>query len=513
MATKPLHAQHQHIKRSDGRNACASAAYRSGDAIEDLRTGQTFDYTRKQRVDENILVGWEGTNSELWQAVELAEKRTDAKLADEHEVSLPNCMTVQHRKQLAVKIAEVLSSEYGKDHKSGQAPVCASIHNLYRPEPEEKRFDNPHVHIMIATRAADPTTETGLDVEKLPVHWSKAKRDKHGLEFENQSARCSRLRELIADTINAELERLGYEDRVEHRSYADQGINKIPQKHLGAAATALERRGIKTDRGDYNRTVVEANKTAEVIDMLKHKQAKIEAAKADLFEQPREALQQRLQLATDFDFVREQSPRYFAAKRDHQEAKREISYAKFEAIEANKAVKQFEQQHRFRTYLVSTGLLKPNSEYADLLQQQAIAKQMLQQAEAAKNAAFSAGRAVVDDLRKDFDKSEPKRSAEAALIKEVLADPEYAAKEDKRDEARSERLERERAEREAKQAEFKQKQIERYGYDPTQETRDEFLHRQAEEQREKAEREATQLQRQLQQGQQSGKGKSSGLGM
>ncbi|WP_416886738.1 MobA/MobL family protein [Marinospirillum sp.] len=499
MATKPLHAQHQHIKRGDGRNACASAAYRSGDAIHDLRTGQTFDYTRKQRVDENILVGWQGTNTELWQAVELAEKRTDAKLADEHEVSLPNCMSIEHRRQLAVKIAEVISSDYGKDHKSGQAPVCASIHNLYKPEPEEKRFDNPHVHIMIATRAADPTTETGLDAEKLPVHWSKAKRDKNGLEFENQSARCSRLRELIADTINSELERLGYEDRVDHRSYADQGINKIPQKHLGAAATALERRGIKTDRGDYNRTVVEANKTAEIIDILKFKLEQREAAKADLFEQPREKLQNKFALATDFDFVREQSPRYFTAKREHQEAKREISYAKFEATEANKAVKQFEQQHPFRTYLVNTGLLKPNPEHAALLQQQAIAKQQLEVAEAAEKSALAAGRAVVAELKKDFEKSEPRRKAEAGLIREVLADPAYVEKEDKCDEARSERLERERAEREAKHAEFKQAQIDRYGYDPMQETRDQFLRRQAKEQ-ERSHQQPTPTRRSIQRG-------------
>ena len=205
MATKPLHAQHQHIKRSSGRSACASAAYRSGEKITDLRTGETFDYTRKQRVDANLLIGWEGTNAELWQAVELAESRKDAKLADEHEVSLPACMSVEHRQQLALKIAQVLAAEYGTGH--GVAPTLASLHNLHPPEPGENRTDNPHAHIMIATRAADPTTATGLAAEKLPCHWSKAKRDKFGLEFETPSVRCTRLRELIADTINAELDR------------------------------------------------------------------------------------------------------------------------------------------------------------------------------------------------------------------------------------------------------------------------------------------------------------------
>jgi len=263
MATKPLHAQHQHIKRSSGRSACASAAYRSGEKITDLRTGETFDYTRKQRVDANLLIGWEGTNAELWQAVELAERRTDAKLADEHEVSIPACMSVEHRQQLALKIAQALAAEYGTGH--GVAPTLASLHNLYPPEPGENRTDNPHAHIMIATRCADPTTATGLNAEKLPCHWSKSKRDKHGLGFESPSARCTRLRELIADTINAELERHGYEDRVDHRSYAERGLDIMPQKHLGPAATAMERRGQRTELGDHNRKVVDFNQRRQAV--------------------------------------------------------------------------------------------------------------------------------------------------------------------------------------------------------------------------------------------------------
>ena len=280
--SKPLHAQHQHVKRSAGKNACASAAYRSGEKIHDPKTGMTFDYSRKQRVDANLLIGWQGTVQELWQGVEAAETRKDAKLADEHEVSLPACMSVKHRAILARKIAQVLAAEYGADSGT-EAPTMCSMHNLYPPEEGENRTDNPHAHILIATRAADPTTATGLSAEKLPCHWSKAKRDKHGLEFESQSARCTRLRKLIADTINTELLFKGYPDeyRVDPRSYAEQGLDKQPQKHLGPARTAMERRGIKTELGDHNRKVVSLNERREAL-KAKQGEVKTEAHKVTM---------------------------------------------------------------------------------------------------------------------------------------------------------------------------------------------------------------------------------------
>lgn len=296
---KALHAPHQHIKRSAGKSACASAAYRSGEKIHDPRTGQTFDYTRKQRVDGTLVLGWQGTAAELWQAVELAEARKDAKLADEHEISLPQCMTVEHRAELAVKLAQVLAEEYGKD--SGKlAPAMACIHNLRPPKPGEARTDNPHVHVMLATRAADPATVTGLAAEKLPCHWSKAKRDTHGLAFESQSDRCTRIRALVADTINRQLLFRGYDmdaNRVEHRSYADIGLEQIPQKHLGPAATAMERRGVQTELGDHNRRVVDLTSRREALQasaaQVRESVRSVSAEIHDLAEY-RDALQQRL---------------------------------------------------------------------------------------------------------------------------------------------------------------------------------------------------------------------------
>ena len=37
---------------------------------------------------------------------------------------------------------------------------------------------------------------------------------------------------------------------VDHRSYKRQGIDKIPSVHMGPAASQMEKRGIRTDKGE-----------------------------------------------------------------------------------------------------------------------------------------------------------------------------------------------------------------------------------------------------------------------
>ncbi|MEH2929069.1 MobA/MobL family protein [Candidatus Ventrimonas sp. KK005] len=40
---------------------------------------------------------------------------------------------------------------------------------------------------------------------------------------------------------------------MDHRSYERQGIDQIPTVHLGVAASAMEKRGIRTERGPQPR--------------------------------------------------------------------------------------------------------------------------------------------------------------------------------------------------------------------------------------------------------------------
>ena len=55
------------------------------------------------------------------------------------------------------------------------------------------------------------------------------------------------------------MEQNGHAERVDHRSYERQGIDQIPTVHLGVAASAMEKRGIRTERGDLNREIEVTN--------------------------------------------------------------------------------------------------------------------------------------------------------------------------------------------------------------------------------------------------------------
>lgn len=64
----------------------------------------------------------------------------------------------------------------------------------------------------------------------------------------------------LTDTINAVNAKVGMTDKFwEYRSFKGQGLDIIPQIHLGEKASAMERAGIRTIRGDINREIIEKN--------------------------------------------------------------------------------------------------------------------------------------------------------------------------------------------------------------------------------------------------------------
>ena len=62
-----------------------------------------------------------------------------------------------------------------------------------------------------------------------------------------------------ADTANRYLEAIGSPERLDLRSYARQGIDKIPTVHMGPAVSQLEKKGIQTNIGNLNRDIKAAN--------------------------------------------------------------------------------------------------------------------------------------------------------------------------------------------------------------------------------------------------------------
>jgi chromosome segregation ATPase len=72
----------------------------------------------------------------------------------------------------------------------------------------------------------------------------------------NGRGKAEEWRKAWADAVNGALAINGHSGTVvDHRSYARQGVDKIPSIHLGVSATQMERKGISTERGAINRQI------------------------------------------------------------------------------------------------------------------------------------------------------------------------------------------------------------------------------------------------------------------
>lgn len=284
------------FSRSKGQSATAAAAYRSGTVVEDRRTGEVHDFTRKQRVSHQEIVmparagDWRPDRSELWSAAELAENRKDSCVAREHEVAFPVELKPDECVRLAQRYARLIAELHG-------CAVDIGLHDL--------RGGNPHGHFLCTTREAGPD---GLG--------EKCAREKAGRK---RSKDLADERRLWADAANAALAEAGHTVRVDHRSLKDQGIEREPTIHEGPAVTAARRRGDAAglERAEHNDRLRELNALraalAEVDAEIEAEQARLaaEAEQARRAEEARQAaeLAESEQLAAQERLRAEQAER------------------------------------------------------------------------------------------------------------------------------------------------------------------------------------------------------------
>jgi hypothetical protein len=265
------HCRIQIISRGkDPKSAVAAAAYRSGETIRNNYDGVTHNYTKKKGVVHTEIMLPEQAPPEykdravLWNAVEQIEKSKNSQLARELEIALP--------RELSAEKNIALVQEYAK-HTFVEQGMCADI------AVHDKGDGNPHAHIMLTLRPFEPDGSWGakskkeyiLDKngERIKLKSGEYKSRKINAVNWNEQTKAEEWRSAWADYVNRFLESESIAERVDHRSYERQGIDQIPTIHMGAAATAMERRGIRTERGDRNRLINEINLTNRHIRQLR----------------------------------------------------------------------------------------------------------------------------------------------------------------------------------------------------------------------------------------------------
>lgn len=236
------HFDVQIVTRGQGQSVVAAAAYRSGEALYDEKTGKTFDYTRKEDIKYVEIAtpddapAWANDRSALWNHVEASEKRKDARLARSIIAGLPR--ELDQEQNLA------LIRDFVQENLVSKGMIADfALHEADAGDGQK----NPHVHILITLR---PLEADGFG--------------KKNREWDHKNTLLNWRNSWEAHT-NKHLELAGRVERVSLKSYKAQGINKHPQVHLGEDAGNLEKRGIETSKGDHNRKMRHENALIEIL--------------------------------------------------------------------------------------------------------------------------------------------------------------------------------------------------------------------------------------------------------
>lgn len=289
------------ISRGTGRSACAAAAYMSCSQIYNDYDGVQHDYTRKQGLvwqqvflPEYAPQEWLD-RSVLWNAVEENEKTKDSRLAREFVVALPLELD---KEQWQTLLTEFIRDQFVSDG------MCADV------AIHDTDGHNPHAHIMLTVRPLDEHgkwqykrekeylcvragEERGFTaaefktaksegwekqypykVGKKKVYMAPSEAEAHGYERTSKDPKSTKYgrqnpisdrwnsdeqlilwRKAWADVNNRYLEQAGREERIDHRSHAERGLDEQPTIHEGVVARAMEKKGIISDRCQLNRQI------------------------------------------------------------------------------------------------------------------------------------------------------------------------------------------------------------------------------------------------------------------
>ena len=291
-----FHCSIKLISRSSGRSAVATSAYRSGEKLLNMETGITHDFTRKGGVymSEIILPANAPARYQdrqtLWNEVQQVEKRNDAQLAREVEVSLP----IEMAREEQIECVRA----YIKDNFTSKGMIADwALH--------DKGDGNPHAHIMLSVReldadskwinkrrsvfanarddqgrpiydpakpSYDPADKENTSKYRIPVldeNGNQKTRERKGKGTEylwerisiptndwNEHSKAEEWRRSWAEHCNRYL---APDNQIDHRSYKRQGLDIEPTIHEGVTARQMEQSGNVSDRCEINREIKERN--------------------------------------------------------------------------------------------------------------------------------------------------------------------------------------------------------------------------------------------------------------
>ena len=305
------HLEAKVVSRGAGRSAVAASAYLSCSRLYNDYDGIQHDYTKKQGLvwqqvflPEYAPQEWKD-REKLWNAVEEVETAKDSRLAREFVVALPIELSREEQIEL---LQEFIREQFISDGMCADAAI------------HDTDGHNPYAHILLTVRPLDEQGKWQYKTEKEYLcmkngeergftaaefrtaqneGWEKqypykvgkkkvymtpsaaeaqgfVRADKHPKstrygrqnpisERWNSEEQLAVWRAAWADATNRHLERYGHDERIDHRSNAERGIDEIPTVHMGVAACQMEKKGIATEKGELNRAIRKSNRLIKEI--------------------------------------------------------------------------------------------------------------------------------------------------------------------------------------------------------------------------------------------------------
>lgn len=220
------------VRRKEKRVVTQVAAYKFGDRIKCEKTGETYDYTKNTRVIWAALRApsdapdWISDRQALWNAVEARETRKDAQVAREYELALPAELGRTDHIQMLERFT---------DHLVGRFSLVVewAIH-----APRRQSDQRNYIAVLLMPTRRMEGGQFTTKVREMSV-------------LPGAAIVLRELRQLWADIVNDALEQAGLDDRVDHRTLAQQ---KAVAELAGDAdlAALLDREpGKKLDRVEF----------------------------------------------------------------------------------------------------------------------------------------------------------------------------------------------------------------------------------------------------------------------
>ena len=191
--------------------------------------------------------------------MEKAERGKKAQLAYSFDIALQNEFSMQENIDLARQfLLEQLVSR-------GMVADFA----VHQPDKEDSGISNPHFHVMCPIRPIESDGSWGNKQQReyvLDEHGERVLDDAGNYVFNavpttdwGTPETLEAWRQAWAGMCNAKFAEKGLDCRIDHRSHERQGIEQIPTVHEGLSVRAMEEKGIRTDKGDFNRWARKTN--------------------------------------------------------------------------------------------------------------------------------------------------------------------------------------------------------------------------------------------------------------